>query len=52
MNKIQATIWINATKIDMENNKIVCKDGTFYFNGKLYTIKDGNIVYGNYEGEK
>lgn len=49
MNKIQTTIYITATKADIENNKIIAVNGEFYFQGKKYEIKDKKIVAENKE---
>lgn len=44
MNKLQTTVYITATKVDIENNKIIAVEGEFYFQGKRYKIKDKQIV--------
>ncbi len=44
MNKIQMTIYVTANEIDVKDNKIVPKTGSFYFNGKKYGIKNGDII--------
>lgn len=44
MNKIQSTLWINATKVDIKDNKIVAVEGEFYFQGKKYEIKNSEIT--------
>lgn len=43
MNKIQVTLWVNAEKIDVQDNKIMCVKGNFYYNNKKYTIENGEI---------
>lgn len=43
MNKIQQTIYINATDVEIENNRLIVKNGEFYFQGKKYTIADKEI---------
>lgn len=43
MNKIQTSIYINATSVDVENNKIMVLHGDFYFQGQKYTIENGKI---------
>lgn len=44
MNKIQTTIYINTTKVDIKDNKIIAVEGEFYFQGKKYEIKNSEIV--------
>lgn len=41
MNKIQVTLWVNAEKIDVQDNKIMCIKGSFYYNNKKYNIING-----------
>lgn len=44
MTKLQNTIYITATEIEVgENNKLIVKNGEFYFQGKKYTIADKEI---------
>lgn len=43
MNKIQQTIWVNATKIECVDNKLIVIEGDFYFQGKKYTIAEKEI---------
>ncbi len=47
MNKLQQTIYITATKVDIKDNKIIAIDGEFYFQGKKYEIKNKEIVTEN-----
>lgn len=49
MTKLQQTIYITATKVDIENNKIIAIEGEFYFQGKKYEIKNKEIVAENKE---
>lgn len=45
MNKIQQTIYITATEIDVEpeNKKLIVVNGEFYFQGKKYIIANKEI---------
>lgn len=43
MTKLQQSIYITATDIEIENNKVVVKNGEFYFQGKKYIIADKEI---------
>lgn len=43
MNKIQITIWATAEEIEMVDNKITVKKGSFYYNNKKYMIENGEI---------
>lgn len=47
MNKIQVTIYITASDVDIKDKKIIVVNGEFYFQGKKYLIKDEEIVKEN-----
>ena len=49
MNKIQTTIYITATDVDIKDKKIIAVNGEFYFQGKKYLIKNKEIVKENSE---
>ena len=46
MNKIQQSIYITATDVDIKDNKIIVINGEFYFQGKKYLIKNKEIEKG------
>lgn len=43
MNKTPMTIWVDIIEPAIENNKIVVKKGTFYYEKKKYIIENGEI---------
>ncbi len=43
MNKTPITIWVDIIEPAIENNKIVVKKGTFYYEKKKYIIENGEI---------
>ena len=43
MTKIQQTIYISAKDVEIKDNKLVVKNGEFYFQDKKYYITDGQI---------
>lgn len=47
MNKIQTSLFITATKVDIKDNKIVTVEGEFYFQGKKYEIHNSEITTEN-----
>lgn len=47
MNKIQQSIYITATDVDIKDNKIIVINGEFYFQGKKYLIKEKEITKEN-----
>lgn len=44
MTKLQQTIYITATDIKVENNKLQVENGEFYFQGKKYKITNSEII--------
>ncbi len=44
MTKLQQTIYITATDVKVENNKLKVENGEFYFQGKKYKIANGEIT--------
>lgn len=43
MNKVQQVIYITMKDFECENNKLIVKEGEFYFQGKKYIITNKEI---------